>query len=1036
MTILHGTWLSHDTLGGVFAVWGENPAVHTAPNASPAPKSKYQPVSHGYLPHPFASSHTDLFDLLDHIRRLEEPGARTATILLPGKGEEKTLRPQPSPEAQQAGVPALGSGVEEGELKLTPWEIPVLTLDAWEALHFLVGLPLKPQTQSRWAYTLGGDLAYWRRTALDVLNALIGYQYIPAIEQDNSLYRAHWLPQMPEATYPMPTLCRMMFLGKADVSLAPGSHALRDSFLRATLDTFVRTAYRGDRTQSFIRALVSPRSVDIWDNEIRATAREKAKLYEKWRRWANVGTGAFRVCFRLEEPIGESEHWLLRYLLQASDDPSLLIEAGALWDVGSDAAEYAERRFNTPQEGLLAGLGRAAQIFPPIERSLRESAPYGVMLSLNEVMDFLTDSEHGASALESARFGVLIPSIWAQPIRARAKIAAKTQDNPASSGGGKFLNRDQLLSFEWEVSLGDEPLSREDFERLAALKSPLVRYKDRWVALNPDQIQAALKLFDAQPEPITLTDALKLTAPGAESEIETPTGLEVDEVAVEGWLESIIERMRDPASTEPIQIPVGFHGTLRPYQERGVAWLAQMRRIGLGACLADDMGLGKTIQVIAYWLFEREEMLVTRPALLVCPSSVVGNWRRELERFAPTLRVHVHQGVSRDQGEAFTARSVDSDVVLTSYALLSRDVDTLRGVRWSSVVLDEAQNIKNASTKAAQAARSLETDHRMALTGTPVENRLGELWSILHFLNPGYLGSAESFRARFSIPIERYGDEDRAKTLRKIVAPFILRRVKTDPTIISDLPEKFENVVFCPLTSEQASLYEAVVREEMEALEAADSDMKRRGGVLRMLTRLKQICNHPSHFLGESALDAKRSGKLTRLTEMLDEVLSTEDRALIFTQYAAMGELLHKYLQEWFATEVLYLYGGTPVGERDEMVQRFQAPHGPKLFILSLKAGGTGLNLTHASHVFHYDRWYNPAVENQATDRAFRIGQTRNVQVHKYVCQGTLEERIDALIEQKKGLAERIIGEGENWLSDMSTEELRDLVTLRREIME
>jgi SNF2 family DNA or RNA helicase len=464
-----------------------------------------------------------------------------------------------------------------------------------------------------------------------------------------------------------------------------------------------------------------------------------------------------------------------------------------------------------------------------------------------------------------------------------------------------------------------------------------------------------------------------------------------------------------------------------------------MQQLGLGACLADDMGLGKTITAITLWLHQKANDQLDRPALLVCPTSVVGNWRHELTRFAPDLRVFIHHGADRLSGEVFTDAVKETDVVLTSYALLTRDVETLKTIRWSSVTLDEAQNIKNAETKQAQAARVLEADFRMALTGTPVENRLTELWSILTFLNSGYLGSRESFRSQFSLPIERYRDAEAAARLKSLTAPLILRRLKTDPKIIDDLPEKFENKVFCSLTAEQATLYEAVVREEIEAIENAESAMDRRGAVLRMLIRLKQICNHPAQFLKEGhgqALLSGRSGKLSRLTDMLEEVNSTGDRALIFTQYAEMGTYLQSYLQEQSGGEVLFLHGGTPAKRREAMVQHFQSPNGPPLFILSLKAGGTGLNLTHANHVFHYDRWYNPAVENQATDRAFRIGQTRNVQVHKFICLGTLEERIDEMIQSKKNLAEQIIGEGEGWISEMSTDELRALVTLRREMVE
>jgi SNF2 family DNA or RNA helicase len=477
---------------------------------------------------------------------------------------------------------------------------------------------------------------------------------------------------------------------------------------------------------------------------------------------------------------------------------------------------------------------------------------------------------------------------------------------------------------------------------------------------------------------------------------------------------------------------------LRPYQERGFGWLAQMQQLGLGACLADDMGLGKTLQTITVWLYEREQLGIKRPSLLVCPTSVVGNWQHELSRFAPSLKVYKHQGPTRHKDGNFASAAKKADVVLTSYSLLSRDLDFLDELDWANVVLDEAQNIKNPSTKQAQAARKLRGDYKLALTGTPVENRLSELWSIFHFLNPGYLGSRQSFRSQFAIPIERYGDEHATGALRKLTAPFILRRLKTDPTIIQDLPEKFENKVYCTLTAEQATLYEAVVREEMEQIEQADEDMARRGSILRMLTRLKQVCNHPAHFLGEgegAELD-DRSGKLERLVEMLEEVRDVDERALIFTQYAQMGDLLQPYLREVLVDEVLFLHGGTPTKKREEMIRLFQSPNGPPIFILSLKAGGTGLNLTNANHVFHFDRWYNPAVENQATDRAFRIGQTKTVQVHKFIALGTLEEHIDEMIEHKKALADQVVGTGEAWLSELDNTQLRELVTLRHEALE
>jgi SNF2 family DNA or RNA helicase len=414
---------------------------------------------------------------------------------------------------------------------------------------------------------------------------------------------------------------------------------------------------------------------------------------------------------------------------------------------------------------------------------------------------------------------------------------------------------------------------------------------------------------------------------------------------------------------------------------------------------------------------------------------VVANWRHEVERFAPELRALVHHGNSRLTGDAFIAATGEHDLIITSYGTARRDIELLKEFTWSHLILDEAQNIKTPSAKQTQAVRRLRADNRIALTGTPVENRLSELWSIMEYLNPGYLGRQEHFRQRYIVPIERYNDNERTDELRRLVQPFLLRRLKSDPTIISDLPEKNEMVVYCSLTREQARLYETTVQESLAELNRTDG-IQRRGLVLALLTKLKQITNHPAHFLKEEGPLAGRSGKLSRLSEMLDEALSVGDRALIFTQFVEMGHLLQHHLGDALGIETLFLHGSTPATQRDKMVQAFQSDDGPPVFVLSLRAGGAGLNLTKANHVFHYDRWWNPAVENQATDRAFRIGQQRNVQVHKFVVAGTLEERINDLIESKQALAQSIVGSGEEWLTELDTDQLRDLLTLRYDAIE
>jgi SNF2 family DNA or RNA helicase len=409
--------------------------------------------------------------------------------------------------------------------------------------------------------------------------------------------------------------------------------------------------------------------------------------------------------------------------------------------------------------------------------------------------------------------------------------------------------------------------------------------------------------------------------------------------------------------------------------------------------------------------------------------SVVGNWKREIERFAPDLSVMVHHGTDRQGGKEFETNASEHDAVITTYPLAARDLKVLSKITWENLILDEAQNIKNRTTKQTMAVKKLECGNRIALTGTPVENRLSELWSIMDFLNPGYLGGPESFRKKFAIPIERYRDRDKGEMLKNLTRPLILRRLKTDKTIIKDLPEKIEMKVLYNLTREQATLYEAIVKDMINQIDSSEG-IQRKGLVLSALMKLKQVCNHPAHLLSDGSELKGRSGKLIRLEEMLEEALSEGDRALIFTQFSTMGEMLKPYLEERFSSEVLFLHGGTSKKARDRMVSRFQSPDGPSLFLLSLKAGGLGLNLTSANRVFHFDRWWNPAVENQATDRAFRIGQKKNVHVHKFVCIGTLEERIDRMIEEKKDLADSVIGTGENWITELSTTKLRKLFEL------
>ena len=776
----------------------------------------------------------------------------------------------------------------------------------------------------------------------------------------------------------------------------------------------------------------------------------------------------FRICLSLYPPSYGQSNWQLEYGLQAVDTPNFIVDAPTIWNNPVERLNVQGRTIAQPQELFLMGLGLASRLYAPIEPSLQAPRPQFCALSPMQAYEFLKST---AWRLQDSGLGVVVPPSLASQGGWANRLGLKIQAQTAKLNQGQRLGLQSLLNFRWELTIGGQSISKEEFDRLVALNMPLVEINDEWVELRPQDIRSAQTFFASRKDQpaLSLEDALRIST-GDTQMIEK---LPVVSFEASGALEDLINTLSGNQAIADIETPKSFRGELRPYQSRGVGWLSFLEQWSLGACLADDMGLGKTIQLIAFLLHLQEQDSLDAPTLLICPTSVLGNWEREVQKFAPSLKVRLHHGDGRPKGKDFARAVQGIDLVLSSYALVHRDIKDLQTVAWRGVVLDEAQNIKNPEAKQSQAVRQLSAQFRIAMTGTPVENRLSELWSILDFLNPGYLGPKNFFQRRFAAPIERFGDTASLQTLRSLVQPFILRRLKSDRTIIQDLPDKQEMTVFCGLSSEQASLYQHWVDKSLADIEAAEG-IQRKGIILALITKLKQICNHPDLFLkGATAQESEgveqqaetqnsklgspdsletqtqnsklktqnfdpasfqsRSGKLLRLEEMLEEVVAEGDRALIFTQFAEWGKLLKAHLEKQLGSETLFLYGGTSKKQREEMVDRFQLdPQAPRIFILSLKAGGVGLNLTRANHVFHFDRWWNPAVENQATDRVFRIGQTRKVQVHKFVCSGTLEEKIHAIIESKKALAEQVVGAGESWLTDLNTDQLRDLLLLDR----
>lgn len=733
------------------------------------------------------------------------------------------------------------------------------------------------------------------------------------------------------------------------------------------------------------------------------------------------------------------EVWFVEYGLQSSEVEDYFISSSDLWNdkVNSDefGIEPAQAKLL-----LLRKLRAASEFSPEISKSLTQSKPLGFELDISEVINFLKTTAPVLAKQEAVKLS--IPHSLKDQLKPRVKFIS------TPSAAKSMLGLGAIFDFKAEVFIGDRQVSIAELKQLLKEKNPLVKIDNEWLFLDHQEIEAALDIYQSK----TKNKQRSLGSLLGESmqDLNSQSLVEVQGLEPLALIKSL-ESTKSDATKEFVE-PVGFLHPLRDYQRRGVQWLLSLERIGLGACLADDMGLGKTAQIIALIahdhtlgkkshlrkdqhkeqdlsLGQKEELKPTSTTLVVAPVSVVNNWKHEINRFYPELKVYVHYGPNRLEGIEFAKRITQSDVVITSYSVLSRDVAALSSISWARVVLDEAQNIKNPGTNAARAAFSLSAYSKLALTGTPVENNTSELWSIMNFINPGLLGTRTSFRTKFGLPIERYGDEDVAQSLASGVAPFILRRMKTDKSIISDLPEKIEIKEYCSLSDEQTYLYQQVLAELENKLEDLSS-MARRGAILGAITKLKQLCNHPAALLKDSSPLAGRSGKLERLEEILSEVLEVGEKVIVFTQFTNFGYDLQSYLQQRFHQRIPFLKGNVSLSQRDQMVAEFQLHDGPSIFLLSTKAGGAGLNLTAANHVVHFDRWWNSAVEAQASDRAFRIGQRKDVIVRKLISEKTLEEKIDAVIEAKKELSQRLVSGGEVWITEMSNNEVLDVLSL------
>ncbi|MGV4987369.1 SNF2-related protein [Streptomyces sp. NRAIS4] len=873
-------------------------------------------------------------------------------------------------------------------------QVPALTLPLAEALPLLVRARRDPAAHPA--------TACWGAAALHALRLVARGRLLPGLTPaGHDAWRAGPLEpadiaHLRAVAAALPPEGHAVPLPDPGPLRLPEPEALIRSFLDAVADTLPRTpaaSYTSGRPFAAREPVALPQA-HAWaaevaagmDAGVRISLRLDLSAYEVFD--ADVHDGARAAGAALVQ-------------VHSLADPTLVADAAALWAGEADTAFGPRARV----DAALA-VRRAARVWPPLDRLAEQEVPDVLALSEEELGELL-----GVAATRLAAAGVAVH--WPRDLARDLTAAAVVRPAPGSATDGTgFFESEELLQFRWQLALGQDPLSETEMDALAEAHRPVVRLRDRWVLVDPALVRKARKRELGLLDPV---DALSVALTGT---------ADVDGETVEAVPVGALAALRDRLTTGlgPAEPPAGLAATLRDYQLRGLAWLDLMTSLGLGGCLADDMGLGKTVTLIALHLKRARP----EPTLVVCPASLLGNWQREITRFAPGVPVRRFHGPDR------TLHGLEGGFVLTTYGTMRSAAAHLADHPWGMVVADEAQHVKNPYSATAKALRTIPSPARVALTGTPVENNLSELWALLDWTTPGLLGPLKSFRARHARAVENGEDQEAVDRLARLVRPFLLRRKKSDPGIVPELPPKTETDHPVPLTREQAALYEAVVRESMLAIETAEG-IARRGLVLKLLGALKQICDHPALYLKEETRADRlvaRSGKLALLDELLDTVLAEDGSALVFTQYVGMARLITAHLSAR-AIPVDLLHGGTPVPERERMVDRFQTGERPVL-VLSLKAAGTGLNLTRAGHVVHFDRWWNPAVEEQATDRAYRIGQTQPVQVHRLVTEGTVEDRIAEMLAAKRALADAILGSGEAALTELTDRELSDLVSLRR----
>lgn len=967
----------------------------------------------------------------------------------------------PSDATGPTASPRIAVGDSAAQRTLRKWSFPALTLTPLEAASVLTSLPKEPTDTFRFDHSL----SFWREATCFILELLARGRFLPGVSRAGPTARAIWQPVAAEdadqnrlgtLVSSIPPLCLALESERNDPAF------IIDSFVQEVVNALIRSFIRAQPLHSSIAeepiahkfplATQWLSALSSGDGALSGDQLDFRGLEQKLKVWAGKFFGssqkftlqtALQIHAPAPRPDDTSEaRWQVEFLVRSVHDESQALPARELWNGTLGFLANTDHNWEEIEQLLLTDLGRISDHVPAIRMALlKEPYPTHATLSTREAYSFMREA---ARLTELSGVGVIYPEWWN---RLEASVGLRLRVNApelprATVATASVIGSKELLSFDWEIALGNSTLTVEKFQELVEKHSPLVEVDGTWIELPPERVAATLAFIEKQKKKSSLTalEALRLGLTiEAHDEIFPIIGF-----TASGWIRQLLDTNQSPLTL--IEQPEKFQGQLRPYQREGISWLDFLSRANVGGCLADDMGLGKTIQFLALILHEQgQSAKKLDPTLLVVPMSILDNWYREATRFAPTLKLYLHHGPERLVGQSFFQTVEQADLVLTTYSLIYRDEQLFQRVRWERIALDEAQNIKNLSTKQTQAVRALcrnqlsDSDRerecrRLVLTGTPLENHLEELWSVFDFLNPGILGSVAEFRSRFAVPIERDRDRDAAQALSRVIRPFVLRRLKTDSKVISDLPEKIEIDEHTGLTNEQAALYQKMLNSMLTQIDKS-SGIHRKGLVLSTITKLKQICNHPTLLLHDNTDLGERSAKVNRLSELIEVILSEKDKLLVFTQYAQMGHLLKPFLEEQFNQEVLFLHGSLPRAARDEVITKFQKKDGPSLFILSLKAGGLGLNLTEANQVIHFDQWWNPAVHEQATDRAYRIGQKRNVQVRTFICKGTLEERIHQMLQSKKDLAEQIVGATKNIITEMSTDELQSLLSLSAEYL-